>query len=158
MNKINKYIFIFMFSIISMLVFILRFEAYNPLFIENFGNVEFFNFVREFRYSLKEFDVIYVITWFLILYFYSKVYFDGKKDKKRMLFCVITSIILTIVTIIGKSYLLNNSLEFLFSSVMQIIKTIIFTLGYYLIYYALLKKLLYLKFNFKSLKKKDRLF
>lgn len=155
MNKFNKGLYSFIFSIISMSVFIMKFEAYNPIFIK--GDNALMNFITEFEYALKGFDVIYVTMWFFMLYFYFKVYLDGEKFNKKKLFCMITSIVLAIVTILGKSYSLSNSLEPLYSSSMQVFKTVVFSLGYYLIYYALLKKLLSIKINLKNVKKKVRL-
>lgn len=153
MTKFNKCLYAFIFSIISMSVFIMKFEAYNPIFLK--GDNGLVNFITEFEYALKGFDVIYVTIWFFMLYFYFNVYLDGEKFNKKKLFCIITSIVLTIVTVFGRSFLLSNSLELLYSSLMQVFKTVIFSFGYYLIYYAILKKLLSIKVNLINVKKKD---
>ena len=150
--KFNKYLYTFIFSIISMSVFIIDFKPYLTYFPEN--NPVIVNFVTEFEHSLKGFDVIYVTLWIFILYFYFNVYFDGKNYGKKKLIYIIGAIIFTVVTILGKSFSMSNSLTYLTSSHMQIFKTIIFSFGYYLIYYALLKKILNIKIDFKNVKKK----
>lgn len=155
MNKFNKGLYAVIFSIISMSVFIIKFEPYNSFFLKDSALVNFFT---EFENAVKGFDIIYVTIWFFMLYFYFNVYLDGEKFNKKKIFCVITSIVLAIVTILGKSYSLSNSLESLYSSAMQIFKTIVFSLGYYLIYYALLKKLLSIKLNNEKNVKKKRSF
>ena len=158
MNKIykfNKCLYTFIFSIISMSVFIINFKPYLAYFPEN--NNDITNFFIEFEQSVKEFDIIYVTLWIFILYFYFNVIFDGKNHGKKKLIYIIGAIILTVLTIIGKSFSMTDSLSYLFSSHMQIFKTVIFTLGYYLIYYAILKKLLSIKLDFNNVKKKRRL-
>ena len=111
--------------------------------------------MTELEGSLNKFDIIYVTLWLFIVYFYFNVYFDGKKYSKRNIFCTIISIIFTIITMLGKSYSISNSLNSLYSSSAQIFKTVIFSFGYYLIYYAFLKKIFNFKINLNLLKKKD---
>ena len=155
MNKFNKYLYAFIFSILSMSIFIMKFEAYNPIFLKGDSVTNFFT---EFEYAVNGFDVVYVTVWIFMLYFYFNVYFDGEKFNKKKLFCMIISIILTVVTVVGRAFSLSNSLVILYSSSMQIIKTVFFTFGYFLIYYALLRKLFNIKINLKNVKKKDLLF
>ena len=88
MNKINKFykiLYSCVFSILSLSVFTMKFEAYNPIFLKNTTGM--MRFIREFEYAFKGFDIIYVTLWFLILYFYYKVYFDGEKFNKKKLLC-----------------------------------------------------------------------
>lgn len=153
--KFNKYLYTFIFSIISMSIFIIDFKPYLTYFPNN--NNEIVNFVTEFEHSLEAFDIIYVTLWFFILYFYFNVYFDNEKHGKKKLIYIIGAIIFTVVTILGKSYMMSNSLVYLYSSPMQIFKTVIFSFGYYLIYYALLKKILNIKIELKNVKKKRHL-
>lgn len=153
--KFNKYLYTFIFSVISMSVFIINFKPYLTYFPNN--NSAIVNFVTEFEYSLEGFDIIYVTLWMFMLYFYFNVYFDGKNHGKKKLIYIIGAIIFTIVTILGKSYTMSNSLKYLYSSHMQIFKTVIFTFGYYLIYYALLKKVLNIKIDLRNVKKKHHL-
>ena len=152
MNKFNKYLYAFIFSIISMSVFIMKFEAYSPFFLKGDAVSNFFT---EFEYAVNGFDVVYVTVWFFMFYFYFNIYFDGEKFNKKKLICMIISIVLTVVTIVGRSYSMVNSMEMLYSSLMQIVKTVLFSLGYYLIYYALLRKLFSIKIDFNNVKKKD---
>ena len=152
--KFNRVLYTFIFSVISMSVFIINFRPYLTYFPEN--NSAIVNFVNEFEYSVQGFDIIYLTLWFFMMYFYFNVFFDGKKHGKKKLIYIFGSIILTIVTILGKSFMMSNSLEYLFSSHMQMFKTVIFSIGYYLIYYALLKKILNIKIDLKNIKKKDR--
>ena len=152
--KFNKYLYTFIFSIISCSIFIIDFKPYLTYFPEY--NNSIVNFVTEFENSIKGFDIVYLTLWFFIVYFYFNVYFDGKKHGKKRLIYIVGAIIFTVITILGKSFTMSNSLTYLTSSHMQIFKTILFSFGYYLMYYALLKKILNMKIDLKNLKKKDR--
>jgi hypothetical protein len=54
---------------------------------------------------------------------------------------------------IGKSYKLDNTLGVIFATKAQIVKCIFLSIGYYLIFYALLKKISSIKIEFKTKKK-----
>lgn len=138
MNKFNKYLYVFIFSVITVLVFLLNIEECSIFYLNS--NNWVVNFFNEINHSLVKFDIIYVSLWIFILYFYSNVYFDGSKYGIKKIVCIITSFIFTLITVTGKAYNLNNNLDILYSSSGQIFKTIIYVLGYYLIYYAILKK------------------
>ena len=152
MEKFNRYLYIFIFSMISLLVFILQMEPCSSFYLNN--NNAIVNFFSEIYYSLEKFDIIYVSLYIFILYFYSKVYFDNQPYENKNL-GIIFAFIFSIITVVSKSFNLNNYLVNLISSPGQVCKTIIYLLGYYLIYYALLKKVLTFKFSSIRLKKKD---
>ena len=154
-NKIvlfNKYVYSFIFSIISTLLFVVDFTPVNPAFLAE-DNV-IYNFLTEIYIAVDSYNGISVILWFLIFYFYLNVYFDGEKYKKKNLFLTIIAIIVSIFTIVCKSYTIDNTLNAIYSSSVQIVKTIVFFVGYIMIYYALLKKVSTLKFNLNIFKKK----
>lgn len=152
-NKFNKYFYTIIFSIISLSVFIMKLEAYNPVFLTSTDPLV--NFFTEFEYAFKSYDILYVAIWILLLYFYFHIYLDGNKYTKKSLLCTIIAIIFSVITIVSKSFKIDDSLNLLNSSVMQMFKTGIFFFGYYFIYYAIIKKILSIKFNFEKLKKKQ---
>lgn len=153
MEKFNKYLYIFIFSVLTLLVFILKIEECSEYYL--FHNNVIVNFFSELYYSLEGFDIIYVSLYIFILYFYSKVYFDDKIQYKNKTISIVLSIIFSIITVIGKSYSMNNTLNILYSSPGQVFKTIVYLLGYYLIYYSILKKVLNINIKNFKLKKKD---
>lgn len=156
-NKIdvfNKYLYVFIFSIISTLVFIVDYAPVNPAFLVE-GNV-IYRFLTEIYISIENYNGISVVLWIFIFYFYFNVYLNGEKNKKKCLFLIIISIIFSVFTIISKCYVLDNTLNAISSSSVQILKTVIFFIGYVLIYYALLKKISNLKINLNILKKKTK--
>lgn len=152
MNKFNKYLYIFIFSILSILVFVMNVNECSSVYLNNNWIVNFFS---EIYYSLKPFDILYVTLYIFILYFYSNVYFDDKKKYKNKIISMIIAIIFSIVTLVGKTYMGNISLNILFSSLGQIFKTIVYISGYYLIYYAIIKMILNIKISNIKVKKKD---
>lgn len=155
MNKFNKYLYVFIFSVITVLVFLLNIEKCSIFYLDS--NNWIVNFFKEINYSLVKFDIIYVSLWIFILYFYSNVYFDGSKFDRKKIVCIIISIIFTLITVVGKAYNLGNNLDILYSSIGQVFKTIIYLFGYYLIYYAILKKISSFKLGklFNSFKNVD---
>lgn len=154
-NKIsifNKYLYSFIFSMISALVFIVDYSPVNSVFLTD-DNV-FYNFFTEIYISLDNYNGISVILWIFIFYFYFNVYFDDKNNRKRNLILSIFAIIFSIFTIVCKSYVFDNTLSSIYSSSIQIIKTIVFFVGYFLIYFALLKKISTLNLDLSIFKKK----
>lgn len=152
--KFNKYLYIFVFTIISMLVFVIRFE-----YKKNFslvGNNYLVNFFTEFNSSIKEYDIIYISLLVFIVYFYNDVYFNGNKYLKKNVIMTIISLLIAMFTVIGKSYMIDGTLRNIYKTDVQIFKSVIFLLGYWVIYYAILKKIFSIKFDLKNVKKKDR--
>lgn len=151
MDIFNKYLYVFIFSVISTLVFIVDFAPVDRAFLVD-GNV-IYRFLTEIFISIDNYNGISVILWIFIFYFYFNVYFNGEKDKKKNLFLIIISIVFSIFTIVSKCYVLDNTLNAIYSSSVQIIKTVIFFVGYIIIYYALLKKFLSFKFDLNIVNK-----
>ena len=152
--KFNKYLYIFVFTIISMLVFVIRFE-YKKTF-SLVGNNYLVNFFTEFNSSIKEYDIIYISLLVFIVYFYNDVYFNGNKYLKKNVIMTIISLLIAMFTVIGKSYMIDGTLRNIYKTDVQIFKSVIFLLGYWVIYYAILKKIFSIKFDLKNVKKKDR--
>lgn len=150
--KLNKILYSIIFSLITTLIFIIDFKTSNVVY-NGEGTISKFFF--DLTNSIKDFDIIYVTIEFCVFYFYFNTYFDGKKYSRKNLSYTILSLIFTIITLIGKSYTIDQTLSTLYISSVQIFKTIIFFLGYYLIYYAIIKKLLSINFNNIILKKKQ---
>lgn len=152
MYKFNKYLYTFIFSMISVLVFLIDYKMCDSIHLSN--DSLFVNFFVEIYQSIKNFDIIYVALWVFIFNFYYDIYFDSKKYGKINFLWIGMSIFFSIFTVIGNSYLIDNTLHTLYSSVAQIFKTVIFLLGYNLIYYAIIKKFFIIKYSFEFLKKK----
>lgn len=152
MQKFNKFLYAFIFSVLSMFVFVLEFKTYNSIYTASDSAVV--NFFIEFYRSLKSFDIVYVTLWIFILYFYFNVYFNDIKYSKKSFIYTVIAIIFSLITIMGKSYGIDNTLKTIYENSVQIFKTILLFFGYYLIYYAILKKLFNFKLEKEDVKKK----
>lgn len=147
-----KYFYILLFSIFSLMVFAIDYVPFDPRYLAS--KSEMVNFFTEFRNSIEGYDTSYIALWLFIFIFYKNVYFDGTKYNKKSIFCSICAFLFMILSIVANSYSIDNTLNALYSSNVQILKTFIFSVGYYLIYYAMLKKLVNIKFNNIKVKKK----
>ena len=157
MNKIvvfNKFVYALIFSMISTLVFIVDFAPVNPAYLVE--DIAIYRFISEIHIAMDNYNGISVILWIFIFYFYFSVYFDGKTNRKKSIFLILISIIISIFTIICKSYSYDNTLNVIYSSNVQILKTVVFFIGYVLIYYAIFKKISTLKLDLSIFKKKNK--
>lgn len=155
MNKVvkfNKFVYALIFSMISTLVFIVDFVPVNPAYLVE--DIEVYKFLTEINISLDNYNGISVILWIFIFYFYFTTYFDGKNNKKKSIFLILIAIVASIFTIVCKSYSYDNKLNIIWFSKVQIVKTIVFFIGYILIYYALFKKISNVKLDLSIFKKK----
>ena len=155
MKKIStfyKYFYWILFSVFSLMVFVIDYVPFDSRFLVS--ESELLNFFTEFRNSIKGYNTSYVALYLFIFTFYKNVYFDGIKYNKKSLFCSIVAFLFMVLSIVANSYLIDNTLNALYSSGAQIAKTFILAIGYYLIYYAMLKKLVNIKFSNINLKKK----
>ena len=104
-------------------VFIFYFESLNGVFYSIDDKV--FKFLTYFYESMKPFDTSWVLLFGIILNFNSHTLFNPKTTTKKRIISLIISYILTTITIIGKSFALDNTLDTLHSSLPQLIKIII---------------------------------
>lgn len=149
--KFNKYLYLFLFTVITMLVFLIRYK-FNDM--SSFVNSNYLSsFFAELNSSFKDYDIIYVTLFVFILYFYNSIYFNGSKYTKKNMIMTIVSFLISIFTVLCKSYVIDGTLRNIYISDVQIFKSIIFLLGYWIIYYAIIKKLFSISFDSKSKKK-----
>lgn len=149
--KLNKIIYTLIFAILSTLVFTLNIARPNMAFYAN-DNI-LYQYATEVWLSFKEFDTAYVTLFIFIYYAYYNIYFDGTKLSGKNFINSSIAIILTTITLIGKSYKIDNTLNTIVESTPQIIKFIILSFGYYFIFYAIIKKITSIKININFKKK-----
>ena len=150
-NKFNKYLYVFIFSFFTLMVFIINYRAIDPRFLT--GDSKTINFFIEINQSIKPFNFIYVALFIFILYFYNGIYFNDRKFDFKFKISLIVALLLSVLSIINESFLIDNTLNTIYSSYAQIFKSIILIVGYYLMYYAIIKKILSVKFDFMVKKK-----
>ena len=114
----------------------------------------FERFFLDINASFKRIDILFVGLIIFILYFYYNTYFKDKKSKKKTIFCTILAIVFSVLTLISKSYLIDETLINLYKTDAQIAKTIIIYFGHYFMYYAIIKKIISIEFNKINFKKK----
>ena len=149
--KFNKYLYLFLFTVITMLVFLIRFEFNDMSSLVNSNYLS--SFFAELNLSFKDYDIIYVTLLVFILYFYNSVYFNGSKYTKKSIIMTIVSFLISIFTVLCKSYVIDGTLRNIYLSDVQIFKSIIFLLGYWIIYYSIIKKIFSINFVNKIKKK-----
>lgn len=150
--KLNKYIAILIITIFSCMVFILEFQEPTGIYYSN--NNTFFQFITCFYESMKPFETMWVLLFGLIFYFNFNILFNDKTTKFKQFFSFIIGIILTTITIIGKSLAIDNTLNTLQSSNVQILKIIIISLGYFFLFYT--SSICILNFEPNNIKKKPK--
>ena len=92
--KFNKYLYLFLFTVITMLVFLIRFEFNDMSSLVNSNYLS--SFFAELNLSFKDYDIIYVTLLVFILYFYNSVYFNGSKYTKKSIIMTIVSFLISI--------------------------------------------------------------
>lgn len=148
----NKIIYTAIMTFLSSLVFIVDLKPANGNFYEI--NNKFYKFLTDIYSSLRDFDIIWVVLLIFIFYFYYNVLFNEKTNKKMRIISGIVSLIFVGLTIIGKCLSYGNSLEMIYCSSAQIVKTIFISIGYFIIYYSLYISIL--NFSVKFIKKKPQ--
>ena len=148
-----KYFYITFFSFLSLLVFVIDYVPFDPRFLAN--KSEMLNFFVEIQSSVRGYDSSYIALWLFIFIFYKGVYFDGTKYGKKGIFCSVVAFLFMVLSIFANSFSIDDTLNALYSTKAQILKTGVFAIGYYLIYYAMLKKLVNIKIKDINLKKKS---
>ena len=154
-EHLNKILYTLIFTGFTTLIFVLNISQQNMNFYAEHTGLN--RFVLELNLSIKDFDIMYVTLAIFIYYMYYQVYFDGKKLNKNSLINCVISLIITFTIIIGKSYKLDNTLGIIFNTPAQFLKCFLMAIGYYLMFYALLKKVTSLKIDIKPKKKNPRL-
>lgn len=152
MNKFNKYLYIFIFSVMTNLIFLIDLKPYIPIEWTTIDSS--ITFFEELSHSLRDYDIIYLLLFAFIYFFYSTVYFNDRKNKNNNKMCIVVSIIFSIFTILCKSYLIDNTLTNIYLSSVQVVKSIIYFLGFYFAYYAIIFKIVNSKIDFNFSKKK----
>lgn len=151
-QKLNYIVYTFIFGIFTILTFMLDFTPAKLNHSPAVPNFE--RFFLDITSSLKRIDILFVGLMIFTLYFYYSVYFKEKKDKKKTIFCIVLSIIFSTITLISKSYLIDDTLTNLYITSAQIVKTFIMFFGHYFMYYAIIKKLINIELNSINFKKK----
>ena len=152
-NKIIRKIYPLIFTFLSMHIFILN--LYEIEVTNNVPKNTLIEFFYLYRKSLNNIDIKSIILAIIIYYFYKNENNQTTKQKSNILL----PLLLTIITIIGKSYLTaRNSLSVLFISPIQFYKFIILLLSYFVTYYHLVnclkdKKLTHIKLKENKFKK-----
>ena len=150
---IKKIILTLIATLFSSLVFLLKFEKTNGLYLEI--DTEVYRFFKELQYSLKDFDISSILLLIFIFYFYYNSFFKIKINKNKKIFSACFAFWFTIITLIGKSFAIDNTLLSLYSNDVQIIKSILLGIGYFFLYFAVI--LNFLSIDLKNIKKNSKI-
>lgn len=149
---VNKIVYTLIATLFSSLVFILKFEKINGLFLRN--NSGLYKFFTEIYDSLRPFEISSVILLIFIFYFYFNSFFNKRNSKKQKLFSIFIALVFTVITLIGKSLAIDNTLQTLYTTEAQIVKSILLGIGYFFIYFSV--SLNFLSIDFRHVKKKPK--
>lgn len=154
LEKINKILYTIILTSFTTLVFVVNIARPNMSFYAS--QSKSYQLATEIWLSVKDFDVIYVTMAIFVFYAYYRIYFNGEKLGKKSLINSIIAVILSAITIIGKSYKIDNTLSTIFGTTSQLVKCILLAIGYYFMFYAILKAISSIKIelNFKKKSKK----
>lgn len=147
MTKKKKILIITVFTILALSIFIIDYNAFDISFYQDYNSIN--KFIIEICNSFNSFNIAYGTLGVFIYYYFYNTYFNNTKIKKYNL---ILATILTIITMIGKIYDISNSISVIYSTPTQIFKTLVLTAGFFLVYYAIIKRVSLIKFF--SIKKK----
>lgn len=155
LEKINKILYTIILTAFTTLVFVVNISQPNMSFYANESKA--YQLATEIWLSVKEFDIIYVTMAIFVFYAYYKIYFNQEKLNKKDFVNSIIAVILSAITIIGKSYKIDNTLATIFGSTSQLIKCILLSIGYYFMFYAILKAISSIKIEKNNKKKSKKL-
>lgn len=134
---INKHPVVF----ICLMTFISTLALYTNLNIISNKNLTsvggFARLLERISKSLSKYSITTLISFVLIFSFYNKKYFKTKFSKAA---CFL-SIFISIMYVVGYSYYKTNTWNIIFISKFQFVKSFIVIIGYYFIYYILIKTL-----------------
>lgn len=135
-KKYTKVILLAILAFLSICVFSINLDQIDINKLES-GN----RIAKFFEKCIKSFqgnNIAYILIFIALYYFYSKTYLDGKKINKV---AVVLSTFFSIMMVLGYSYQRINSWDLVFGSGFQLMKSIIVILGYYTMFYIVIKKL-----------------
>ncbi len=150
----NRIIYTAILTFLSSLVFIMEFKPANGTYLENHN--ETYKFLIDIYNSLRDFDVVWVLLIVFIFYFYYNVLFNSDKSKKGKVLSALVSLWFVGVTIVGKCFAIDNSLRSIYCSEAQIIKTILLSIGYFIIFYSLCISIINFRINIVKKKSQSR--
>ena len=150
----NRIIYTAILTFLSSLVFIMEFKPANGTYLENHN--ETYKFLIDIYNSLRDFDVVWVLLIVFIFYFYYNVLFNSDKSKKGKVLSALVSLWFVGVTIVGKCFAIDNSLKSIYCSEAQIIKTILLSIGYFIIFYSLCISIINFRINIVKKKSQSR--
>lgn len=155
LDTFNKIVYTAIITFLSSLVFVIEFKPANGNFLEN--NNKFYIFLVDIYNSFREFDIVWILLIVFIFYFYYNILLNSKNSKRQKLLSIVVSILFAGMTIIGKSLGIDNSLQPVYCSAAQIVKTFFLFIGYFIIYYSLCISIINFRINIIKKKSKSRL-
>ena len=139
-NNFYKIFIIFLMTCLSMHTFIMNLKISEVNLKEVTHSI--YRFYLLLWVSMNEFDIIWIILFVFIYYFFYNNYFIDNNFKKIKVMSGVFAIILSISIIVGESYNNYHNLSMIFSSFVQIYKCITVGIGYYLIIYIIIRNVL----------------
>lgn len=150
-KKYIKFTLLLLMAFFSLCVFCIDLDLISPESLEASSRIG--KFIEKCIESFDGYNIAYIPMFIAFYYFYSKNYFKGNKIN---IVATILSMFFSLVMVFGYSYQHSNSWDLIFGSLFQLMKSIIVALGYYIMFYIIIK-LLYEKLDqHRNIETKDK--
>ena len=151
----NNLLFVIFTSIFATFPFIINLNIPTNSFFANQSRL--YKFLQCIYSSLEPVDLKWGLYFFFIFYFFYNA-FKEEITKEQTIVGILISLLFTTITMIGKAFAINNNkLNILYNPSYQILKTFLISIGYFLIYYALYRKIIKLNIRISPKKSKNKL-
>lgn len=134
--SLKKILIVFLMTIASGIVFILKYPPVSGLYFQSSNEV--YRLLTELKVSIVNFDVSLLFLTLFIAYFYYKVLDLENLKLREKIYLVVVALAFSCINIIGKNLSIDNSLRLLTSTNAQIVKSILFMIGYTCLNYGAL--------------------
>ena len=137
--KILKMFYIFLMTGFTMHIFLLNLSIPDMSLYVDYSNI--YKFFMSIFLSTNTFDISWVTFFIFIFYFYYHTYFNNSRFDRKKIISVVVAVLMSIVTILGKSFSLYGNFDLIIKNFSQFYKCLLIGIGYYFMYYSFLMKI-----------------
>ena len=140
--SLKKILIVFLMTMTSGAIFVFNYSPVSSLSFQSSNEV--YRLLNELKESMVNFDISLLFLTLFIAYFYYKVLDLEKLKLREKIYLVFVALVFSCINIIGKNLSIDNSLRSLTSTNAQIVKSVLFMLGYTCLNYGALLFIMHL--------------
>lgn len=140
--SLKKILIVFLMTMASGAIFVFNYSPVSSLSFQSSNEV--YRLLNELKESMVNFDISLLFLTLFIAYFYYKVLDLEKLKLREKIYLVFVALVFSCINIIGKNLSIDNSLRSLTSTNAQIVKSVLFMLGYTCLNYGALLFIMHL--------------